>query len=111
MLPTSGGIRVRSRYEQVCVEFFDNHQIQFIYEPLLLLEGQQYRPDFFLPDFGLFVEICGYIHMPFYNDRVAKKQALYDKHHIKSLFITYNGRGSLAELLTRRLGEVGIVID
>ncbi|MDH3938005.1 MAG: hypothetical protein OEV68_11790, partial [candidate division Zixibacteria bacterium] len=70
ILPTESGVTVRSKYERRCADFFTKHHIQFQYEPLILLAGRQFRPDFFLPEHDLFVEICGYGHMPHYRDRV-----------------------------------------
>jgi len=70
-----------------------------------LLEGKQYRPDFFLPDMELFVEICGYNHMPQYRDRVGFKEKIYERNGLKALFVYYNGRGSLADLLKAGLEE------
>jgi hypothetical protein len=102
--------RVRSRYEKKCVAYFEEHNITYRYEPLLLLGGRQYRPDFFLPEYNLFVEICGFGHMPFYNDRIKFKKDLYKKHNVRALFIRFNGRGSLDKLLGRELKTAGVRI-
>ncbi|MCP4580025.1 MAG: hypothetical protein GY839_00295 [candidate division Zixibacteria bacterium] len=74
----------------------------------MILEGRQFRPDFYLPDYNLFVEICGFGHMPFYRDRQAEKQHLYDKHKMKSVFIHYEGRGSLEKLIREKLNDLGV---
>jgi hypothetical protein len=78
---------VRSRLERACVAFLEEQGIRYQYEPLLLLAGRQYRPDFFLPDYGLFLEICGYTHMPFYCDRLLEKEAVYRKQGLKVAFL------------------------
>ena len=104
-MSTPAGTSVRSRYEKKAVEYFQKENIEFIYEPLLLLDGKQYRPDFFLPEFDLFVEICGYGHMPHYRDRTAFKKQLYRKHQLKVLFIHYNGRGSLEKIIAKELAD------
>jgi len=67
---TESGLLVRSKYERECVKFFEDNNVEFQYEPLILLSGRQYRPDFFLPKYNLFIELCGYNHMPFYRDRI-----------------------------------------
>ena len=69
----------------------------------MILDGNQYRPDFFLPDYNLFIEICGMNHLPFYSDRIEKKRKLYEKNNLNSVFINYNGKGSLIELLEQKL--------
>lgn len=104
---TDAGINVRSQYEKTAIGFFQKYQIRFQYEPLVLLGGKQYRPDFFLPDYNLFVEICGYNHMPHYRDRQSYKEELYRKNNVKALFIYYNGKGSLESLLKDELGKAG----
>ncbi len=102
-IATVSGVEVRSLYEKRCADFLFDNDIKFQYEPLILLDGKQYRPDFFLPDFNLFVEICGYGHMPYYNERLKLKERLYEKHNLKVLFIHYNGRGSLEKKIREAL--------
>jgi len=99
---------VRSRYEKTTADFLYKNNIEFQYEPLILLAGKQYRPDFFLPRHNLFLEICGYNHMPFYTDRIGFKEQLYRKHSLNAIFIRYNGKGSLSAILRRSLGEHGV---
>jgi predicted nuclease of restriction endonuclease-like RecB superfamily len=84
---TSTGRQVRSSQEKVCAEFLSQHRIRFIYEPLLLLSGRQYRPDFYLPDLDIFIEICGFIHMPFYRDRMEEKKRVYASQGLRVEFI------------------------
>lgn len=76
----------------------------------MLLGGRQFRPDFYLPAYELFVEICGYGHMPHYRDRVRKKRQLYEKHGLRTVFVEYAGRGSLKDLLRAALQEAGVTL-
>jgi hypothetical protein len=110
-LDTAAGVKVRSKYEQRCVAFLERHGIRFQYEPLILLDGKRYRPDFYLPDYNLFLEICGYRHMPHYIDRQSHKEQVYNKRELNSLFINYNGKGSLEKLLRTELERVGVVFE
>lgn len=107
-LATQAGVGVRSKYEQRCADYLFNNGIKFVYEPLILLDGKQYRPDFFLPEYKLFLEICGYGHMPHYTERQKHKIRIYEKHNLKVLFIHYNGRGSLEDKIRDGLREYGI---
>jgi len=100
---TEQGHNVRSKYEKTCTVYFEKNAIDYKYEPLILLGGKQYRPDFYLPQYDLFIEICGYNHMPHYRDRVKLKEKAYEKGGLKALFIYYSGRGSLEELLADAL--------
>lgn len=107
-LATNAGIRVRSEPEKLTAEFLDKQHIRFLYEPLMLLNGRQYRPDFFLPDYNLFIEICGYTHMPFYRDRVAYKRKLYAQRDLHVLFIECAKRSELIPTLRQELGNKGV---
>ena len=108
VIPTLSGVSVRSQYEKICADYLYQHKINFRYEPLILLEGKQYRPDFFLTDHNIFIEICGYNHMPYYRDRVRRKIHLYRKHDLQTIFIQYNGNGSLKNIIARELDKAGI---
>lgn len=110
-LDTTAGVKVRSKYEKRCAEFLEKYGIRFQYEPLILLDGRKYRPDFYLPDYNLFVEICGYRHMPHYTDRQSHKEQIYEKRSLNSLFINYSGKGSLEKLLRAELEQAGVVFE
>lgn len=108
-IATRSGRPVRSKYEKRCADFFTEKEIEFIYEPLIILGGRQYRPDFFLPEYNLFVEICGYGHMPYYCDRTDRKEQIYRKAGLDAVFIHYNGKGSLEKILVTELGpKIGL---
>jgi DNA helicase-4 len=108
-LATKSGIKVRSKYEQTTADYLYERGIHFQYEPLMLLGGKQFRPDFFLPDYNLFLEICGYGHMPNYRARQAYKENTYTKNGLKAIFIHYHGKGSLSEMLAEELSAKGIL--
>lgn len=42
-------------------------------------------------------------HMPFYSDHVEQKKRLYQKHNLCSIFISYNGKGSLEKKIEEEL--------
>ena len=107
-LETKSKVRVRSKYEQRCADFLYSNNISFKYEPLIILGSKQYRPDFYLPKYNLFLEICGYTHMPFYRDRTSHKKKLFEENNMKALFIYYNGKGSLEEILKHELNKFGV---
>ena len=95
-------------FDDVGGELFCGPKPPRLGEPLILLDERQYRPDFYLPDYDLFLEICGYGHMPHYNDRTAHKMRIYHKHNLQAIFIYYNGKGSLEELIAKELQDFGI---
>lgn len=100
---TRSGIRVRSQYERICADYFFDKGIRFQYEPLMLIGGKQFRPDFFLPEQNLFVEICGYGHMPHYRSRMRHKEESYGHSGLKVLFVEHDGKGSLEDKLEAAL--------
>jgi hypothetical protein len=86
-LKTRSGVQVRSQLERKCADYLYDSGIEFRYEPLMLLGGRQFRPDFYLPAHNLFLEICGYNHMPFYRDRLRKKREVYSANGLNVYFI------------------------
>ncbi len=102
---TKSGRPVRSRLEKCCAEYLAAKGINFVYEPLLLLSGKQYRPDFYLPELSLFIEICGFTHMPFYRDRIELKQRVYAAQGLHCAFIVTRSEKSLKEQLAAVLDQ------
>ena len=111
VIETDSGVMVRSKYERVCANYLHKRNIRFQYEPLMLLDGRKFRPDFFLPDHNTFIEICGYGHMPHYNSRVSDKVKLYEKYELKAIFIHHRGSGSLRAKIESALVEAGVMDD
>jgi DNA helicase IV len=95
VIDTHSGNKVRSQYERICADWLQSEGIEFVYEPVILMQGRQFRPDFYLPKYDLFLEICGYNHMPYYRNRVSHKRELYEKFKLKVAFINHDGKGSL----------------
>ncbi len=102
-IETDSGVKVRSNYEKVCADLLHENDIEFIYEPLILIEGKKYRPDFYLPQYDLFIEICGYNHMPFYRDRMKFKRDLFRKANLRAEFIFISVNINAKRLLHRRV--------
>lgn len=89
--------------EKACAEYLTANGIEFVYEPLLLLSGKQYRPDFYLPKLGIFIEICGFTHMPFYRDRMEEKRRVYASQGLNVHFIEIRSKKAL-------ISELGLLI-
>lgn len=97
-LSTSSGIMVRSQFEKKAISFFEENNIKFRYEPLMLLDGKQYRPDFYLTELNLFVELCGMNHMVYYKNRQEFKKQIYQKNNLKAIFINCS---NISEVIPR----------
>jgi very-short-patch-repair endonuclease len=111
VLDTKSGVIVRSQLERRCADFLLKNKIKFQYEPLILLGGRQFRPDFYLPDYNLFLEICGYIHMPFYRDRVRNKEKIYARHGLHVIFIQGKKPAEILRVLRYELVKHAIISD
>ena len=75
--------RVRSYAERRLVKFFDRHQIKFVYEKELVLEGITLHPDFYLPAYGVYVEFWGMVGFSKkYEKIMVLKKELYRRHGI-----------------------------
>jgi len=111
VIETLSGVTVRSSYEKKCADFLYKNNIRFQYEPLMLLGGRQFRPDFYLPDFNLFIEICGYNHHPYYRDRRIYKEQIYKKNALRVVFVNHNGTGNLEEKIREKLESLVPDID
>ena len=111
VIATSANTKVRSRYEKACAEYLDHCGIEFQYEPLMLIGGAKFRPDFYLPEYDLFLEICGFDHMPYYRDRTKTKRELYEKAGMKTAFVHCPSLQSVIPALKTALRENGIDIE
>lgn len=83
--------------------------IEFQYEPLILIENRQFRPDFYLPQYNLFLEICGYGHMPHYRIRVQQKKHLYEKFDMNSIFIECKTKCDMNKTLKHEFARRGLL--
>jgi hypothetical protein len=102
-LDSSTGIKVRSKLEQKCIDIFQSNKIRFQYEPLILLSGKQLRPDFYLPDHNLFIEICGLRKMPYYDERYNAKEKLYEIYNLDVIIINATTTKSVEKKLLESL--------
>lgn len=84
---TENNLMVRSIFEKKAIAFFEKNQIKYRYEPLMLLGGKQYRPDFFLPEMNLYLELGGMNHLVYYRDRQEYKKQIYKKYGLNALFV------------------------
>ena len=63
------------------------------------------HPDLFLPDFGIYVEVCGSNKKEYYD----KKKKMYCKNHIPIIFVeTYKGEKKWKGYIVIKLREIQI---
>ena len=121
-LRTLNGEQVRSFEELVISNFLTEHEIQFKYEqpyrvPTATRDRQQYRPDFFLPEYDIYIEhfaLDEYGSAPptwtGYTEGVQWKKDIHNRHGTR-LITTYSWqyrRGVLLAELRARLEAEGV---
>jgi hypothetical protein len=73
---------LKSKGEQRIADFLDHYGIRYIYEaPTAVTHHNKVRiwyPDFYLPEYGLYIEYYGRLGDPDYDRGVAEKTAAYN---------------------------------
>lgn len=107
---TIRGELVRSKSEVIIANALHYHQLDYVYEPELILEGRMTRPDFKIEDADTgdiwYWEHCGMMDNPSYKKRWEEKKSFYKKNGIeegKNLIVTYDENGALD---SRRVEEI-----
>jgi len=104
---TKSGIRVRSKIEKIIADFLYEQRLRFVYEPIVGLGGFYVSPDFYLPDFELFLEHFGRDDAQ-YEQATEAKLARYKQFKIR-LVCTYAAEEpDIEEALSRKLREAGV---
>lgn len=99
---TARGELVRSKSEVIIADALFYHDLDYIYEPELILEGKTRRPDFKIVDEDTgeewYWEHCGMMDDPKYKKRWEEKKAFYAKNGIvegRNLIVSYDENGSI----------------
>jgi|GEM_PF-4928023 hypothetical protein len=72
----------KSKNESFIAKYFDKKKIKYLYEQQLKLGDQIVRPDFFLPEFDVYVEYWGKWGADFeYRKECNHKRQLYEKYN------------------------------
>lgn len=95
---TINGELVRSKSEVIIANCLHAHNLEYEYEPELILEGKLKRPDFKVIDYDTgdewYIEHCGMMSDSKYKKRWEEKKKFYAKNGIiegKNLLVTYDG--------------------
>lgn len=75
--PTPKPQGLRSGGEEIIADILDELEVEWHYEKTLVLGGERVLPDFYLPDYGLYIEYWGMRHNAAYDARRRFKQRLY----------------------------------
>ena len=106
---TLRGEVVRSRSEKVIADWLFRRGIRYAYErPVFDSRGHRVGvPDFYLPDFGVYVEYWGLVGADRgYEDRMARKTVLYLRSGVRVVSLHPGDLRDLGSALGSRLGRV-----
>jgi len=81
-----GAKMFKSKGERKIAAFLDSLNIQYTYQPAVLVQDQEYQriwyPDFGLPKYSIFIEYFGMENDPVYDERTKHKLEAYRKSEI-----------------------------
>src|SRR3989344_2445616 len=101
--------------EELITDFFEEKVIKYKRHPKLpKLEGdiKGFRePDFFLPEYKVYLEFLGQWNESEHKMRYKQKMAVYHKNKIPCIYIWPDNLGTLDWMLRRRLREVLLKYD
>ena len=107
---TRNGEQVKSHAEKTLADYFDRKGINYQYEPGIT--GIYADPDFYLPDYNVYVEYWGLLDADDpttrtkYEKSMKKKMAIYYKHHIKFISIYPRNLRNLDWIFQKKLETV-----
>lgn len=104
---TVDGTLVQSDGERQIAEWLTKHGVAYRYDARLrIIEGFQIRPDFYLPEFDVYIEYWG-MDTPRYKAGMYLKQDLY-MHAGKRLISLYpDNKNRLNDILPKKLARLG----
>jgi hypothetical protein len=99
------GTLVQSDGERRIADYFNAHNIAFRYdERFRIVDGCAIRPDFYLPEFDVYVEYWG-MDTADYKIGMLKKQKLYQQQGKRLVSLLFSEKDRLEELLAAKLNQ------
>ncbi len=97
------GTLVQSDGERIISDFLNSSSIEFRYdERIRIIDGFAIRPDFYLPEFDVYIEYWG-MDTADYKIGMLKKQKLYQQEGKKLISLHFSEKSRLAETLGKKL--------
>jgi len=104
-LITTDGVAVQSRGEMIIANWLSSHAIRYLYDERLRIAGDTViRPDFYLPEFDLYIEYWG-METPEYLENKRYKQFLYQRASKKLISLSFREFERLEALLQEKLSR------
>ena len=99
------GTLVQSDGERIIAEFLRQHSIAFRYdERIRIIEGYAIRPDFYLPEFDLYIEYWGMDTLD-YKIGMLRKLKLYQQEGKRLVSLHFSDKPRLCEVLREKLAR------
>jgi hypothetical protein len=104
---THAGVRVRSKAEKIIADLLTDSGLQYLYEPIVRVNGCQFRPDFYLPGVGVFYEHFGY-DSESYLRAAETKLVRYHQAGVPLIYTTFNDEPDIEDVIVDKLAEVAL---
>lgn len=84
MVGSKKGLDFKSEGERLIARFLDDNSIKYRYEPGVLVNSYENKPriwypDFYLPEFGTYLEYFGLVGQEDYDRGIKRKESTYSK--------------------------------
>lgn len=104
-LRTTDEVAVQSRGEKRIGDWLAARNIRYEYDERMIVAGdRRIRPDFYLPEFDLYIEYWG-MNTPEYIANMQDKKVLYQREGMKLISLSYKDLDRLEELLKEKLSR------
>lgn len=99
------GTLVQSDGERIIADFLHGQNIVYRYdERIRIIEGYAIRPDFYLPEFDVFIEYWG-MDTTDYKIGMLKKQKLYQQEGKRLISLSFREKAHLSDVLREKLSR------
>ena len=104
-LRTEDGTAVQSKGERRIANFLAGHRIAYLYDERYRIAGDvRIRPDFYLPEFDLYIEYWG-MDTPEYVENMKKKLFLYQRAGKKLISLSFRDFDQIEAILAEKLSR------
>lgn len=110
---TKTGVKVRTKAEKMCADFYTDIGLPYVYEPIIIFIGRKKNffkmPDFYFPDADLIHEHFGLAANHQYAEDMKRKKELYDSYLINWFYTIPQDEENIEQILTRKLVQKQVV--
>jgi len=115
---TENGVEVKSKTEKHTSDYFSSNNIRYEYERKIRIKGRTLHPDWYLPDYNVYVEYWGLVDADDpriksqYVKNMKRKMAQYHSQGLKFISIYPRNMTNLDWIFRKKLeNETGITLQ